>query len=90
METEEEGEKNEELVLSLLQALSYFLTEVSDCLHRQAKLKPPGYVGPLSLPKSNHEDISQFPLPDFKRNHPQGTVLFLSAFKSCSPWFCVL
>lgn len=42
METEEEGEKNEELVLSLLQALSYFLTEVSDCLHRQAKLKPPG------------------------------------------------
>lgn len=41
-DTGEEERKTEELVLSALQALSYFLTEVSDCLHRQAEVKLPG------------------------------------------------
>lgn len=52
MEIEEGRRKTEEQVLSLLQALSYFFTEVSDCLHRQAKMKLPGKLGLLSLPES--------------------------------------
>lgn len=57
-ETEEEGRTTEETVLSPLQAFSYFLTEVSDCLHRQAKMKLPGKRGPLRLPKSVLEDLN--------------------------------
>lgn len=57
-EAEEEGRTTEETVLSPLQAFSYFLTEVSDCLHRQAKMKLPGKRGPLSLPKSVFEDLN--------------------------------
>lgn len=71
MEIEEGGRKTEELVLSLLQALSYLFTEVSDCLHRQAKMKLPGKLGLLSLPESIHEDLKEFPLPCLKATSPR-------------------